>query len=447
MKRKIIAILLASALAPQAVMAEPEAGAAAAAQGARRSAAATPRYTARQFFDTTAYSVAPGDLAFSRDGRHLLVGSDQSGVFNVTALPIAGGSDPVRLTNSTASAIFPVSYFPSDERILYTSDRAATSSTTSMCAWRTAAAAILTPGEKLKANFAGWSGDGRTFYITTNERDPRYFDLYAYDAASYERKLIFQNTDYQPAAVSRDGRHVALVKPISSARSEVYLAQIGSSAPPRLITPHPGNVNYGVYSFTPDFAPAGLRHQRTGRVEPGLDLRSGQRREAPADRRRVGRDGRLLLTLRPLPRPRAQRRRLDQAHHHRHAQRPPGDDPGNSRRATSPACRFNRDESMIAFTLNASTSPTDIYVANLRSGQARRLTRSLNPAIDQRQLVEGKVARFRSYDGLEVPGILYRPREASAARPVPAIVLVHGGPGGQARLGYNAMVQHLVNHG
>jgi dipeptidyl aminopeptidase/acylaminoacyl peptidase len=109
--------------------------------------------------------------------------------------------------------------------------------------------------------------------------------------------------------------------------------------------------------------------------------------------------------------------------------------------------RFNRDESMIAFTVNASTSPTDIYVADLRSGQARRLTTSLNPAIDGRQLVEGKVARFRSYDGLQVPGILYRPRGASASAPVPAIVLVHGGPGGQARLGYSAQIQHLVNHG
>jgi dipeptidyl aminopeptidase/acylaminoacyl peptidase len=30
---------------------------------------------------------------------------------------------------------------------------------------------------------------------------------------------------------------------------------------------------------------------------------------------------------------------------------------------------------------------------------------------------------------------------------VPAVVLVHGGPGGQTRRGYSAMVQHLVNHG
>ena len=46
-----------------------------------------------------------------------------------------------------------------------------------------------------------------------------------------------------------------------------------------------------------------------------------------------------------------------------------------------------------------------------------------------------------------MPGILYKPREASAESPVPALVWVHGGPGGQSRKGYSAVIQHLVNHG
>jgi dipeptidyl aminopeptidase/acylaminoacyl peptidase len=109
--------------------------------------------------------------------------------------------------------------------------------------------------------------------------------------------------------------------------------------------------------------------------------------------------------------------------------------------------RFSSDESKVAFTVASDTSPSDIFVADLRTGEARRLTKALNPAIDEKRLVEASVARFKSYDGLEVPGILYRPREASASNPVPAIVLVHGGPGGQSRRGYSAMVQHLVNNG
>jgi dipeptidyl aminopeptidase/acylaminoacyl peptidase len=108
--------------------------------------------------------------------------------------------------------------------------------------------------------------------------------------------------------------------------------------------------------------------------------------------------------------------------------------------------RFNRDESAIAFGLYRDTAPYDVYHMPLNA-DATRLTRALNPVIESNLMVEGDVVRFASYDGLQVPGILYKPREASAESPVPALVWVHGGPGGQSRKGYSAVIQHLVNHG
>ena len=55
--------------------------------------------------------------------------------------------------------------------------------------------------------------------------------------------------------------------------------------------------------------------------------------------------------------------------------------------------------------------------------------------------------RYPSFDGLKIPSILYQPQSASATHKVPALVWVHGGPGGQSRRGYSATIQHLVNHG
>jgi len=447
MKSKTIkmAVLLGVALVPQAASADPERGASEA--QAARPAQALPRYSARQFFDTTAYGIAPGgEYAFSPDGRTLLIASDASGVFNAMALPLSGGGTPAALTSSTGDAIFPVSYFHGDGRILYTSDKGGNELDHLYVRLEDGTVRDLTPGDKVKADFAGWSGDGKTFYVISNERDPRYFDLYAYDAATYERRLIFQNTDYQPSAISRDGRYLALLKPISSQKSEVYLTEIGSKAAPKLITPHDGNVEYGVYAFTPDSRGLVLATNEHGEWNQAwtYDIVSGEKKPlieadwdvsavsfSPTGRYRVhalNADASTRLTITDLRSGRPVELRGV----------PTGDITG---------VRFNRDESMIAFTVNASTSPTDIYVADLKTGEARRLTRSLSKAIDASQLVEGKVARFRSYDGLEVPGILYRPREASASNPVPAIVSVHGGPGGQARRTYHAMIQHLVNHG
>ncbi len=88
-----------------------------------------------------------------------------------------------------------------------------------------------------------------------------------------------------------------------------------------------------------------------------------------------------------------------------------------------------------------------MFVADLATGAATRLTKNLNPAVDETMLVEAVVVRYPSFDGLEIPAILFKPKGASATNPVPAVVDVHGGPGGQNRRGYTAQYQHLVNHG
>ncbi|HZF11961.1 MAG TPA: alpha/beta fold hydrolase, partial [Thermoanaerobaculia bacterium] len=111
---------------------------------------------------------------------------------------------------------------------------------------------------------------------------------------------------------------------------------------------------------------------------------------------------------------------------------------------------FSRDGHQMAFYADTSRSPRNLYVGEVGgtgAGSYRQLTRSLDPAIDPDALVEAKVVRFKSYDGVEIPGILYSPHGASPEHKLPALVFVHGGPGDQSRLGYSAFVQFLVNHG
>ena len=75
------------------------------------------------------------------------------------------------------------------------------------------------------------------------------------------------------------------------------------------------------------------------------------------------------------------------------------------------------------------------------------MTDSLSKEIDPDDLVESQVVRFKSSDGLTIPSIFYKPHQASPENKVPALVWVHGGPGGQTRKGYSAFIQYLVNHG
>jgi dipeptidyl aminopeptidase/acylaminoacyl peptidase len=104
-------------------------------------------------------------------------------------------------------------------------------------------------------------------------------------------------------------------------------------------------------------------------------------------------------------------------------------------------------ETQMAFYHNGARSPNNLYVYDFGKKSFKKLTDSLSPDIDPADLVESRVIRYKSFDGLEIPAILYEPHGATAENKVPAIVLVHGGPGGQARMPYNATVQYLVNHG
>jgi dipeptidyl aminopeptidase/acylaminoacyl peptidase len=76
-----------------------------------------------------------------------------------------------------------------------------------------------------------------------------------------------------------------------------------------------------------------------------------------------------------------------------------------------------------------------------------QLTDTLNPEIDPEDLVEAEVVRYKSFDGLEIPAIYYKPKNIKPGDKLPALVKVHGGPGGQARVRYSPSVQYLVNHG
>ena len=90
-----------------------------------------------------------------------------------------------------------------------------------------AALADGSAGEKLKAEFGGWKPDGSAFYVRSNERDPKAFDLYRYDSKTYARTMVFKNEkNFELGPVSRDGKWVALDKPNTTLDSDIHLYDV-----------------------------------------------------------------------------------------------------------------------------------------------------------------------------------------------------------------------------
>jgi len=399
-------------------------------------------YTIDQFLANTSY----GGASFSPDGRKILVSSNQTGVFNVFALPVDGGK-PVQLTDSKVNAIQAVGYFPNDERFLYLSDQGGNEKSHLYVQSPDGTARDLTPGDKLRADFEGWAPDEKAFFLSTNERDPAAMDLYEMSADGYERKLLYTNDGgFSLGGISPDRRWVALVKAISTSDSVIYLYDRTAAKLTRLTPETPNEeVANGPETFSRD---SGSLYYTTNQGSEfaylvRYELATGKRTDLVRTHWDVAgaglsRDGRFLTvtinddahtdlrvfdaaTLRPVELPTL---------------------PG----ADVTGVTFSKDSSRLAFYAE-SAGPRDLYVRDLAGGAVRQLTHALNPAIDAADLVTARVVRFKSYDGLEIPGLLYQPHGASAGGKVPALVSVHGGPGGQSRVGYSGFIQFLVNHG
>jgi dipeptidyl aminopeptidase/acylaminoacyl peptidase len=399
------------------------------------------RYDIDEFMDTIRLSGA----SFSADGSQLAYSSNSSGIFNVYKIPVSGG-DSSALTESTTDAMRIVSWFPNDDRLLYSADQGGNELNHIYLLDADGNSTDLTPGEKLKAEFFGWARDLQSFYVVSNERDERYFDLYQYQVDSLERELVYQNDNGMDVqAISWDGRQLALGKTNTTRDSDVYLydRESGSS---RLLTGHEGDES----NQAADFTPSGDLLLLTDRDSEFVHL---VRINLASDARELlfqpawdimyagySRAGKYFLTA--INADARTELKLFNAADFSPAELPamPAGDLNQ--------IVFSADDGKLAMYVGDSRTPNDLYVLDLAGGgQPRRLVTSLNPAIDREQLVDGKVTRFAAADGTQIPGLLYLPKEASASNKVPGLVWVHGGPGGQSRLNYSALMQYLINHG
>jgi len=408
--------------------------------------AETPVHDAAAFYQTVDYSLAGAQRAWSPDAGRLLITANPAGVFNAHVLDLATGEQKA-LTQSTTNAVFAISWFPDGQRYLYTFDEGG-NELNHVYVGGAGDPCDLTPGEKVKAGFVGWIEGGRAFVLSSNERDPRFFDLYRYDAADYSRRLVFQNElGLDGFEVSPDGTWAAAIKPRTSADDDVWLVSLAGKAGPKNITAHQGNASHQVHEFTPEGDAIVYGTDQHGEYAQAWTyaLADGAKKPLIATDWDV-----MYVTYSPSGRYRVHGVNQDAFTAVTIHDRKTGADlrlPAGLPRGDLRQLRFSPDGKRIAFLINADNSPSNVFTVDLGSGAFRQWTQALNPAIDPAHLVTSTVVRYPSYDGLAIPSVLYQPRDASAKNKVPALVWVHGGPGGQSRIGYSATIQHLVNHG
>lgn len=99
----------------------------------------------------------------------------------------------------------------------------------------------------------------------------------------------------------------------------------------------------------------------------------------------------------------------------------------------------------IGFSLDSAKNATDVWSLDPKTMQLTRWTQSETGGLDASVNVEPRIVTTKSFDGLEVSGLLYQPDPAKFPGQRPLIVNVHGGPEGQSTAGFMGRLNFYLN--
>jgi dipeptidyl aminopeptidase/acylaminoacyl peptidase len=111
----------------------------------------------------------------------------------------------------------------------------------------------------------------------------------------------------------------------------------------------------------------------------------------------------------------------------------------------SPAENDKESGTEIAFNLTSSRSPGEVYSMNVAAPKVTRWTNGSSANLNPMDFVEPKLVRWKSFDGLMISGFIYQPDAKNFQGKRPVIINIHGGPEAQARPGFIARNNYMVN--
>lgn len=398
-----------------------------------------PQYTIKQFMDNEAVSGG----SFSADNSNLLVSSNRSGIYNVYTVP-ANGGEFTAITTSDSTSVFAESYFPNDNRMLLTADGNGDEIDHLFVRDLEGNITDITPYKGAKSFFYGWSADDKYLYFGSNKRNPKYFDIYKMSVDDFSSEMIYQDdSGLSFSEMSGDEKYFALSKFLNTNDSDLSLFNVETEEMIKINENQSANTaqnfskdNSTFYYTTDDGGEFSYlmsynleTKEKTKLIEKSWDI-SGSSFTSKGKYMivYVNDDGKNAIevldskTMKPIDLP----------------------DFGDK---SITSVWFSNDEKWMRMYVGGSNAPSDLYTYNFETKAQHKLTNVLNKELNADHLVTAKVVRYKSFDGTLIPAIYYLPKQASKDHKVPAMVLVHGGPGGQTKQGFSSFIQYMVNHG
>ena len=246
---------------------------------------------------------------------------------------------------------------------------------------------------------------------------------------------------WSASVVSPDEKQVALTQYLSANESQIWLLDLAGGTP-RRIAPAPGSTEpkarYHPAAWSPDGRTLWITSDRAGEFNELMTLtlsEAGQGRTAlqrvsqhiPWDVSGVSRtaDGRRLAVQFNVD-------GRDELHLF---------DTSTAKELPAPtlpagnigAARFDPARDELAISVSNAQGPSQIYTLD-REGKTQQWTRAYAP-MNTSGFSEQQIIRWKSFDGTAISGLMTRPPARFGGKR-PVLISIHGGPEGQATVGF-----------
>jgi dipeptidyl aminopeptidase/acylaminoacyl peptidase len=395
----------------------------------------------------------------SRDGSIVAFLSDAPGVpqpFTVRAGATQAEAKWTRLMPDDKERVHSVRFAPKDAFVFFTRDAGGDENLQILRApakpdGTIGAAVDLTAKPKVKHQLGAFSADGKLFAFTSTARDGKNFDVYVQNTQTGAPSRVADvEGSYTAEAFSPDGTRLAVLRERSSFDMDLFLLDpraTSKAEKPVQLTPHDGEARFEHAVFTKDgkalfvvsdlgreFMNVGVLDVATKKLEAvieephDVDLLVAHGATLAIS---VNVDGFSEVRLYDATDPRKPKKTAD-------VTLPKG---------VASDLALSEDGKWLVVALSGATFPNEVFRVEVATGKAERLTESDHAGVAESVLVEPTLERVKTDDGLEVPVLLFRPKDLAPGERAPVVVSVHGGPEMQALPMFNPIVQFLVGHG
>jgi len=417
--------------------------------GARQSSAPRPGLPIAALAET----VWVEEFDISPDGQSVAYKSAKAGTYDIWVAPVAGG-DPRQLTKMPGREMLP-KFSPDGRWIAFEADYGGTAISDLYVVPAQGGEAVRLTDHPLHDGGAMWSPDSRTIYFST----AMYWDN-AFAAVDIQTRQIRRvRPGGGAASLSPDGRMVVYtgntkLEDDDQSNRDIYVAPVGEGQA-RLLTPNTLDALDAAPAWSPDGTKIAFISDRNGWNNLGvIDAATGEARmllteEVEHSEPRWSPDGRWISFTKNLD-------------YHYHLFKIPtaggeavqltrrgGVNGGSSATGqTRGMHQWLPDGRGLAYYHSDPTMTGDVWVMSDTGADARRVTNHQAATLGDPELFAWpELMEYRSFDGLEVAGLVYKPKGSRAGDRLPALFFFRANSNGQHPVQWHPYIQYFVSRG